>query len=48
MFGVVGNLPLLHFHLLACELAGLQQHCGLMQSALSLQLHVHGSIMCSL
>ncbi len=44
----IGKLQLLHFHLVAYELAGLQQHCGLMQSVLSLQLHLHCSIMCPL
>jgi len=48
MPSAVGELQLLHFHPVAHGLASLQQHCGLMQSALSLQLHLHCSITYSL
>jgi hypothetical protein len=48
MPGAVGKLQLLHFHSVAHGLDVLQQHCGLVQSALSLHFHLHCNITYSL
>jgi len=44
MPGAAGNLQLLYLHSVALGLDVLQQHCDLVQSALSLQFHLHCSI----